>query len=293
MVHRRRRFTLLFTGPLALAAVLCTHAITRGAAKPEDLPPEIRYKTQIEDSADFARRMREATNSLEAEYLAFIPFLKPDLTKHRELCDAQAMIWDKVSAAYRTGDVEEVRRLRTEIEASERARVIWKTRITELRLRQARAAPRESDYVEEARWIVPTVHVAFDALVDAKRASSEAWGRAAEAMFPGADPVAVNNAREEAFAMEAERDIAQWRADWALQRERMQSDKTISSAELTKALDRIQQVRANREQFRREEAQRERRGRELETEMRASERDFREAYEAANAEKHQKKPVKR
>ena len=112
-------------------------------------------------------------------------------------------------------------------------------------------------------------------------------------MYPGADPAAMTAAKEEAYALEAERDIAQWRADWALQRERMQTDKTISTPEITKALERIQEARLKREQLRREAAQRDRRGREIESELRASERAFREAYEAAYAEKIRPKGSRR
>jgi len=291
MSPRRRRFSKLF--PLLLMAALFAPGSARAAEKPEDAPPEIRYKNQIEETTEMARKLRDATSTLEADYSAFIAYLRPDLARYRELSDAQALIWDKLTAAYRAGDIEEARRLRAEIDKSERIRTIWRLRIVDLRIKQGQTAPKESNYLEESRWLPPAVNSAFDALVDAKRAASEGWGRAADAMYPGADPAAMTAAKEEAYALEAERDIAQWRADWALQRERMQTDKTISTPEITKALERIQEARLKREQLRREEAQRDRRGREIESELRASERAFREAYEAAYAEKIRPKGSRR
>ena len=286
MSYRQRRFFMSFSGPLVIAAALYSYSTTRAADKPDESPPEIRYRNQIEETAEMARKLRDATGTLEADYSAFLAYLKSDLAHYRELCEAQAAIWDKLTAAYRAGNIEETQRLRVEIDKTERIRNLWRLRIVDLRIKQGQAAPKESSYVDEARWLPPGAAAAFDALVDAKRASSEAWGRAADAVYPGADPAAAIAAKEEAYALEAERDIAQWRTDWALQRERMQSDKTISTPEMTRALERMQAARLRREQLRREEAQRDRRGREIETDLRASERAFREAYEAAYAEKN-------
>lgn len=285
MFHRQRRFLRLIAAPLLIPGAFCISQSAGAADKPEDQPPEIRYKNQIEEAAEMARRLRDATATLEADYTAFIAYLRDDLARYRELSEAQALMWDKLTAAYRAGDIEEARKLRIEIEKSERNRTLWRLRIVDLRLKQGQTAPKESAYVDEARWLPPAANTAYDALVDAKRAASEGWGRAADAMYPGADPAAMTAAKEEAYALEAERDIAQWRAEWALQRERMQTDKTLSTPAMNKALEQIELARTKREQLRREEAQRDRRAREIESELRASERAFREAYEAAYAEK--------
>ncbi|HYE19945.1 MAG TPA: hypothetical protein VEA69_15960 [Tepidisphaeraceae bacterium] len=264
-----------------------------GAAKPPVDPPDVRYRTHIQEATDTAGRIRDSANAIEADNARYLAFMRADLAKLREQCEIEAKLYERVAQAYKADDIENVRKHRAEIAIHERRRNVWKVRIGELRLRQAQAAPAEALYVEESRWIPAGAVAALDALIDAKRAAAEAWGRAAEALTPEADPAAATAVRETAYAAEAEREIAQWRFEAVLYRERITPDKTASSPEMARAVERIDAVLAQREKIRRAEVERDRLTRAAERELHDAQRAFREAYEAAVAERARQKAAKR
>ncbi|HSI35586.1 MAG TPA: hypothetical protein VK986_18535 [Tepidisphaeraceae bacterium] len=263
------------------------------APKPADDPPEIRYKSHIEDALDRARALRDSVGGMEADQSRFIAFIRADLAKYRDVCEVEAKVFEKIAATYKTGDLEAVRKLRVEGEKIERGRLVWKVRINEIRVKQATAAPTEASYVEETRWIPAGVVPDLDRLVDAKRAASEAWARAAEAMTPDGDPDAANVAREAAYTSDAEREIAQWRFEAALYRERIAADKTVSSDDMARAVERLKVIMAKRETVRREQIARERQERENERDWNLAQRAYREAYDAAVLERNRQKAAQR
>ncbi len=276
------RVSMRWGGGVAAALVL---GMLIAAQKPEDQPPTVRYAAQIEDAADTARRTRDAHGAMEGDYGRYGGFVKLDMARYKEACEATAVIFEQIAQAYRVGDIEEVRRLRVQADEAEKTRNLWKYRITELRVKQATAAVNEQWFVQESRYLMEGLLPYLLAMEEAKKSAAEAWGRAAEAFKPGADLELAEQVREEAFAAEGEREIAVWRWEWAIQRERIWTDKTIKSADMLKAIAQLQTAQERRVQLRRDEIERDRRGREVERQIRAGEKAFHLAYDAAVREK--------
>src|SRR5690349_17518621 len=133
-----RRFparTAILLGALALPAA--------AAPKPADEPPETRYKSHIEDTLDRARAIRDSVGGMEADNNRHLAFIRADLARYREVCEDEAKGLEKVAAAYKAGDLDSVKKHRADAEKIERARLVWKTRINEIRVKQATAAPTE------------------------------------------------------------------------------------------------------------------------------------------------------
>jgi hypothetical protein len=180
-----------------------------------------------------------------------------------------------------------VQALRKDVDAANRARLIWRERITEWRKRQADAAPSEPWFQEQCRWHQGAMPELL-ALAEARKTAADAWGRVAQAVQPDADPAALNALKEAAFTADAEREIADLRYTWAHQRDLVWQDKKIQSEELTRRLAELQKLQEDRLALRRAEIEHARKVRQADDAIRAANEQFRKAYETAQQEAAQR-----
>lgn len=219
----------------------------------------------------------------------FEDIVKEDLALAKKDFDAEAALFDRAADAWDAGDQVKAQQLRTEADAATKVKNLWRQRLLDWRRRQGEAAPTERWYRDVLTWVRPDVKPVVDDFARAKRAAADAWGRLAEATVPGADPAVLADLREKAYAADAEREIADWRFKWAHERNMMLPDPKVTGDELTQADEALRQLHEARARLRREEIDRDRRGRELEEKMRAADARLRKAYEAAEREAREAK----
>jgi hypothetical protein len=274
--------------PLPVAFVLLlTIATCAGAAAPVDEATAARYAAAAREERDTARRVRDADAELANDYFKYNGFIKDDLAHTKASAEAEAVIRERIAAAYDHADPDEVQRLRTELEPATRARLIWRERITEWRKRQGDAAPSEQWFEEQSHWHHGAM-AELMALAEARKVAADAWGRVAEAVQPGADAAALAALKEQAFTADAEREIADMRYTWAHQRDLILQDKKIKSEQIDARLAQLQKLQEDRLALRREEIEHDRRVRQADGAIRAAEQEFRQAYETAQREAAQR-----
>lgn len=261
---------------LAVAAVALSAPAVRG------------QDSKRQQRAQWAKDERERAQTVRDEYAQFAVdaapldgFAKDDMLKVKEAYEAWARSFEAVAAAWDRNEEKQAWELQRQIGKAAQVAATWRSRVWEYRRRQAEAAPDERWYSDSVRGIPKGAMPEFDALVKAKRAAAEAWGRVAEATAPGADESLIIELREKAFAADAEREIAEWCSRWANDREWIWSDKKISSEELKRALAELQQSQDQRVALRRADVARDRRLREVERDMRNADARCRKAMDAA------------
>jgi hypothetical protein len=268
---------------LLLLPSLCAAASTPAV----DEAALARYAALARDERDTARRIRDADAELGVDFFKYGGFIKDDLIHTKESAEAEALLHEKVAAAYDHADVAQAQALRKDLDAAGRARLIWRERVTEWRRRQAEAAPSEPWFQEQGHWLRGAMPELL-ALAEARKAAADAWGRVAEAVQPGADPAALQAIKEQAFTADAEREIADLRYTWAHQRELVWQDKKIQSDELNRRLSQLQKLQEDRVALKRADIERARRIRQADDAIRAADEQFRKAYETAQQEAAQR-----
>ncbi|MDB5323601.1 MAG: hypothetical protein JWN40_5232, partial [Phycisphaerales bacterium] len=221
------------------------------------------------------------------DFFKYNGFIKDDLVHMKESSEAEAVIHERIATAYDHADPEEVQRLRKELEAAYRARLIWRERITDWRKRQGDAAPSEQWFQEQSHWHRGAMPELM-ALAEARKTAADAWGCVAEAVQPGADPIALAALKEQAFTADAEREIADLRYTWAHQRDLILQDKKLQSEDVTRRLAQLQKLQEDRLALRREEIEHDRKIRQADGAIRAADEEFRKAYESAQREAAQR-----
>jgi hypothetical protein len=280
MLHPTHYLTLL------LLPALCA-ANAADAAPAVDDATLARYAALARDERDTARRIRDADAELAVDFFRYGGFIKDDLVHTKESAEAEAVLHEKVAAAYDHADVNQVQALRKDVDAANRARLIWRERVTEWRKRQGDAAPSEQWFQEQCRWHQGAMPELL-ALAEARKTAADAWGRVAQALQPGADPAALNALKEAAFTADAEREIADLRYTWAHERDLVWQDKKIQSPELTQRLSQLQKLQEDRLALRRAEIEHARKVRQADDAIRAANEQFRKAYETAQQEAAQR-----
>jgi hypothetical protein len=269
--------------PLILIVLACV------AAKPVDEATAARYAVQAQEERTWAARIRDEPASLAGDYHRLGGFIKVDLAKLREACEAEAKVHDAIAAAFDRHEVAEVQRLReNDAPPTARAKQVWRERILEWRMKQFAAAPSQQWWHETSRYTAKAAMPELLAWGEARKAAADAWGAVAEAFVPGHDPVTVAAAKDRAYAADAEREIAEWRYEWARDRERLLENKKFESDDLARAVAKLKEVQEERVKLRRAEIDRDRRAREVERSLKAAEVDFRKTFEAAEKE-HQRR----
>jgi hypothetical protein len=266
-------FTLTAFAPVALAD------------KAADEAAAARRVQMAQDEREWARRLRDETAGLAADYSRVGAFAREDFERHKAAAEAEAALHDKVAEAYeRDAPAKEFEELRRAADRALKAKLLWRERIVEYRARQSTAAPSERWWHEESRWVPKGAMPELLAWAEARKGAAEAWGRVAQACEPGVEPAELARLKDQAYAAEADREVAEWRYNWARDRERLWENKKIASAELTAALAKLQQVQEERIRLRREEIERDRQAREVERRLRAADAEFHKAFEAAQRE---------
>jgi hypothetical protein len=237
-----------------------------------------------QEERDTARRIVDWDAQLATDYFRCGGFVKDDLVQSKKAAEADAAVHDRIAAAYEAGREDEVKRLRDEAKSTERVRLVWRDRIADYRKRQFDAAPSEQWFQEYSRWLGTETMPELSAWAEARKAASEAWGRVAEAAVPGADAGALVELKEHAYTADAEREMAEWRYNWARERAQMWPDRKVTSPELVKRLEELRAAQERRLAVRRAEIEQDRKAREAERAMKAAEAEFRKAQEAAQRE---------
>jgi hypothetical protein len=238
-----------------------------------------------QEERDWGRRLRDESAGLAGDYARLGGFAKDDFEQHKAACDAEAAAHDKIAEAYdRNAPQAEIIELRRAADRVGKAKLVWRERIVEYRVRQSTAAPSEEWWQELARWAPKETLGEMLAWSEARKAAAEAWGRTAEACVPGSDWAELARLKDAAYAADAEREIAEWRFTWARDRERVWENKKIASEDLTRTVAKLQQLQEERIKVRRDEIERDRRAREVERAMRSADAEFHKAFEAAQRE---------
>jgi hypothetical protein len=272
-----RSISVILLNLLALVAP----AVWAGDKAQEEAEARGRARAAQEER-DWAARLRDETAGLAADYQRAAVFAKTDLAQHKAAAEAEAALHDRMADAHeRRAPSTEAIAIQKEYQRAAKVKMVWRERIVEYRQRQALKAPSQEWWHEESRWSAAGAIPPLLEWSEARKKASEAWGRAAEACAPDADPNELARLKEEAYAADAECEIAEWRCTWARERERLWENKKVTSDELTQAASKLQQVQEERIRLRRAEIERDRRAREVERQLRAAEIDFRKAHEAA------------
>lgn len=240
-----------------------------------------KYAQSVQDEREMARAVRDGFATFVADSSRQEAFIKEDVRQARKDVEIEAALHEQAAAAFEREDVVEGRRLREEAGKALKARVAWRERIGDFRLKQALAAPSEQTYADEMRWPKQNTRPEFDAWIEARKTLSEAWGRVAEASGPGVHADSLTDLKEAAYAADVECDIAELRYTWAKQREDIWSDKKVASADLEAKLAALQAVQERRVALRRAAAGRDREDRRIEREIRLAVDEYRKAYEEA------------
>jgi len=277
---------------ICLLAAVCGADRALADAASEAAALKARYLAAAQEARDRGALIRDSINGVAADHVRLGGFILEDLIQARQAANAEGVIYEKIAAAYEKSDPAEVIRLRKEVDAAARNRILWRDRITDIRKRQFEAAPTEQWYQERFRFHGTVAPAAINAWAEARKAAAEAWGRVAEATVPGADPNALFALTEVAYVADMERDIAEIRYNWVVQRETWLLDKRITSDELSRRLAELQKLQDARLALKREENAQARRVREAERTLHETEAAVRKALEAAQIEFNEKEKAK-
>jgi hypothetical protein len=217
--------------------------------------PAEQFAGQIQRYRESASAARDALASLMSELKQAPAFSKVDgplITAHLE---DVAGAWTEVAAALEKGDETKAAALAQRAQKLAGPRDRWQERVR-WRLRQAQlgeympataevfftvASDRREEDVQE-----------LEALMEAKKRRSEAYGRLAEATTPSADSKTLFKLQDEVFAADVEVGVADMRLPWANEdwgfRTFLATDPTITSPELTAAKQRLAEWRHQREE---------------------------------------------
>ena len=255
--------------------------------------PGGRFAPQARYEQDTARTARDQWENLAGESARFATYLEGDIQAGRQAAEALARAHEQVAEALLRDDEKGAAALRDKVRAAEKARDLWYQRIWEFRRRQYELAYTERSFRDDQRWVKPAVQGAFDRFVEARRAGSEAWGAAARATAPGMDEARQAMLKEEAYAADAEVDIAEALLQWARAREEMTQDRRIVTPQLLEKLEQVEALQQEKARLRRLDAGRERERRELERKLSAEMEQTRILHDKARAQADRQEEEKR
>lgn len=179
-----------------------------------------------------------------------------DMPAIRASVEGLANGYEQAAKLFETGKPEEGRAMWGTLDNNGRNRYRWRERL-ELRSRQQRLAPQEAWVTETRNNLSPEVLPAFERLVEARKAASEAFGRAADATTIEADKQVVRTAMYAARDAEIEADISERRFNWTNETRELMKDRDISPevqqkyAEMLKLQDELDQLQREREKLER------------------------------------------
>jgi hypothetical protein len=203
--------------------------------------PAVRYAQNIAGATETANGFRDEYARMAAELQwKQEGTLSEDLAKAKEVYDGLIAKFEGAVKAWSDGDDAEAQKLVASARALMSAKDVWRRRIYEYRQAQADAAPTQQWYTETAATVRPGAVAAFQQLVEAKKAASEAWRDVAEAALPDAPPEVIEELKEKAFAAIGEVDVALWRYSWANDLEGLWSEKTVSPEDVAEPLAKLQ-----------------------------------------------------
>lgn len=253
-----------------------------------------KYAQAAAEERELARSVREGWAVFVGDLQRHEAFIREDAKLAMKDVEAEAALHLEAAKAFDREDLEEGRRIRASAAEALKRRTAWKERIYDYRRKQAEAAPSEQSYADEMRWHrYPNAQGELDALCEAKKALSEAWGRVADAAGPDRDADSLTDLKEAAYSAELERDIAEMRYLWAKQRDEIRNDKKVWSDAMEQRQKELQAVQERRVELKRAEAAREREDRRIEREIRLAVEAYRAAYEEAAKAQREKSTVKK
>ncbi len=261
--------------------LLLIHLLTTVTfAAPRDQATLDRDKQSAQEERDTAARFRDLEGGLATDTMRYGPFVKADLVESKKAAEVLAVIHEKIADELIAGDARELKHLREIEPAAVRVKDLWHERISEWRKRQAEAAPDEQWFQEQIHWQRGWLTELL-AYCEARKAASEAWGKVADAVTPDADPYTLIALKDQAYTLDAEREIAESRFNFAYQREVTWNDKKLNTEELRSSLAALQKAQEARLAFRREEIDRARHARELDRAIHQADERFHKAFESA------------
>jgi hypothetical protein len=282
-MRRKAAITSLLVGTICLLPVWA------------DQPAE-RLAGQIQRCRESEASARDALANLMVELKQIPVFSKVDgpvITTHLENI---ARTWADAAAALEKGDETAGTNLARRAQEILGHRDRWQERLR-WRSRQA----QQNEYMPATAEVFITVASDrreedvkdLEALMEAKKRRSEAYGRLAEATTPAADPKILFKLQDEVFATDVEVGVAEMRLPWAHEdwmfRTFLATDPTITSPELTAAKQRLTDWRRQREETYRQSRSQQHALEQLDREAAALVAARQSAYQAAKAAREQSK----
>lgn len=236
---------------------------------------------EVEDCKRQAEWIQGQVGWMQGDYARHGDFTKIDLELMEKAHQQVIAAWEKAIATYAKGDLAEARALKKEAQKLHDASGLWRHRL-DRRAYQAQVAPSERWLAKEVLpWCQPEARAELDAWVEAKQRAAEAWGRAAEAITPEADPERLAELDDQAYAARIEEEVASWRFEWRNQRLRaLAYGKHLITPAVMRTVREAEQIEEQRIAHRRGDIERDRRTRQLERLRKQSERELQQALEA-------------
>jgi hypothetical protein len=313
MLSHRKTGALSWIGRGALVAALSgsfsLHAIgqtTQPATQPTsdatgvvetpDQPAAVVTPAEEQPAARFANNIAEANKmaALFKEEFARMSeelqwkqdaVMAEDLEKAREVYDGIIAHFEAAAVAWSVGDETGAQKAQVAAHAEMPAKDVWRKRMFEFRRAQIDTAPSQQWYTETAASVQAGATPAFEKLVEAKKAVSEAWREVAEATVPGAKEETIEALKEKAFAAAAESEIALWQFSWANQLESVWSDKSVTRGDLEAPLAKLTEVQEELISLRRKQVEHERSVRQANAALGKAQQDLFKAFWAAREAK--------
>ena len=248
--------------------------------------PEIgRYPQQVAMASETAQRIREEYLQIANDMEPFDGFVKDDLSKAKDVFEAVAATCDRAADAWRRNDDAQGNESWAQVGQSNLAKDAWYRRLMHFRRAQIECAPTEQWYCGELRGVRLGALPALHAWVAARKAAADAWGAVAEATVAGADPKQLAKIDDQATALRAAVEIAQWRYGWAKRIEEWSQNGRLNGDDVKPQLEALLKAQDERAKVQEDRFEQERRTRDASLDADAhiaqAERDLSAAYNVA------------
>lgn len=258
---------------------LCGAVWAQDVAK--ETPPAERFADNIRSARTLAKSLNDEYSQMAGDLQPYLAYAGDDLAKTKEVYASLTSDLENAAAKWEQGDDVAATALFKKAQQGLAPRDVWRTRLTQWRRPQAELAPTEDWCRQNEAGARPAALPDFRRLVAAKKAAAEACGAVADATVPGADPVALNELKEKAYAARVESEIANWEYHWANRLDGMWFDKGVTKDEIEKPLAALLLSQQELIKLERERITHERRVREAQVALTKAEQGFGEAFWAA------------
>jgi len=215
-----------------------------GMAVAQDFKGEIEsLRRNAEDVRDFEAGVEDQASQL-AEY-----GLK-DLALAKAWLSDLAAEYEQTAKLFEQGKPDAGRAKWGEVDSKGRERGRWRERM-DARWRQRNLAPQEHNWTQLRNDLPDHVKPSFDQFVNARRAASEAWGKAAELTVPDVDKLVLQQAQFAARTAEVEAQILERRFNWTNQLRDLLINRDLTP-ELIKRIAEIEKIQSELDDMQRQ-----------------------------------------